>query len=140
VDQVVDVARYGARVRLSPEAKQRNADTWALLMEGATEGVPIYLFNHASGAGRAIVTMTGDPMSPKNLADFRAQGLVGILPPYQPPVQPTPPPRAGAYDSEIEDEDVARAIMVVRANGMTYLPDSPPVLQALINLLNADVT
>jgi len=33
IDQVVQVARYGAKVELSPEARQRSADAHALLLE-----------------------------------------------------------------------------------------------------------
>ena len=37
IDQVVQVARYGAKVALSPEARQRSADAHALLLEAAAE-------------------------------------------------------------------------------------------------------
>src|SRR5580692_12040405 len=55
IDELVKIARYGAKVRLSPEAKQRQADIWGLMMEGATEGVPIYLFNRNPGSEREVV-------------------------------------------------------------------------------------
>src|SRR6185312_4636688 len=45
IDQVVQVARYGARVQLSAEAKQREANNYGLLLEAATEGVAVYWFN-----------------------------------------------------------------------------------------------
>ena len=54
VDDVVAVARHGAKVRLSPEAKQRNADTWGLMMQGSTEGMSIYLFNRGGGNQREV--------------------------------------------------------------------------------------
>lgn len=131
IDQVVHIARHGAKVQLSPEARQREEDTFNLMNEGAAEGVSIYLFNRAPGAGRETVTFTGDPMSPENrpkleaaaLAQFRAGGYVG-----------------GGYGPEISKEDVARAIMVVRANQMTYLPASPQMMQSIIDLLNNDIT
>ncbi len=41
----MEVARYGAKVRLSPEAQQRQADNYGLLLEATTEGVPVYWFN-----------------------------------------------------------------------------------------------
>ena len=63
VDEVVQVARYGAKVRLSPEAKQRAADTWGLMMQGSTEGMAIYLFNRGGGSQREITVFSGDPMS-----------------------------------------------------------------------------
>jgi len=42
IDQVIAVARGGARVALSPEARQRSADRFGILLEGAAEGMPIY--------------------------------------------------------------------------------------------------
>ena len=41
-DQVVAIARYGAKVALSPEAKQRQSDAYGLLLEASTEGIAIY--------------------------------------------------------------------------------------------------
>jgi histidine ammonia-lyase len=136
VDQVVAIARYGAKVQLSPEAKQRNADTWGLMMEGSTEGMAIYLFNRGGGNQREVVQFKGDPLSAENKAFFDARDAV--LPPYEPPK--TAPGPINPSNAELDDEDVARAIMVVRANQMTYLPASPQVLQALIDMINADVT
>jgi len=45
IEQIVEVARYGAKVQLSPEAQQREADNYGLLLEATTEGVPVYWFN-----------------------------------------------------------------------------------------------
>ncbi|TGV95563.1 aromatic amino acid lyase, partial [Mesorhizobium sp. M2D.F.Ca.ET.145.01.1.1] len=39
IDQVIDIARNGAKVELSPEALQRSADAYGLLLEGAAEGI-----------------------------------------------------------------------------------------------------
>jgi histidine ammonia-lyase len=44
IEQVIQVARYGAKVAVSPEAKQRCLDTFNLMNEGAAEGIAIYLF------------------------------------------------------------------------------------------------
>src|SRR6202051_2373784 len=52
VEEVVQVARYGAKVALTPEARQRSADAHALLLEAAAEGVSVYWFNRGSGSGR----------------------------------------------------------------------------------------
>ena len=133
VDEVVQIARYGAKVRLSPEAKQRQADIWGLMMEGATEGVPIYLFNRNPGSEREVVRFTGDPLSPENRPELRKEQVLDT----QISVNPG---REGDYDAEIADEDVARAIMLVRANQMTYMPASPPIMQALIDFINAGIT
>jgi histidine ammonia-lyase len=129
VEQVVEVARYGAKVQLSLEARQRAEDTYGLLLEGATEGVQIYLFNRAAGAGRQISTFTGDPMSPENLPNLKARSLQAF--------------RNGAnrgYGAEVSEEEIVRAMMVVRANQMTYLPASPQVMQMQLDLLNHRIT
>ena len=68
VDQVVAIARDGAQVRLSPDAKQRQADAYGLLLEGSAEGIPIYGFNRGAGAAREVALFTGDPLAPANKA------------------------------------------------------------------------
>src|SRR3981081_381581 len=42
IDQIVMVARYGAKVELSAEARQHQADSFGLLLEGAARGIPLY--------------------------------------------------------------------------------------------------
>ena len=42
IEQIVQVARYGAKVQLSTEAQQREADNYGLLLEATAEGVPVY--------------------------------------------------------------------------------------------------
>src|ERR1700722_9138294 len=129
VDQVVQVARYGAKVQLSPEARQREEDTYGLMNEGAAEGVPIYLFNRGGGPNREITTFTGDHLSPENRPKLEAKSLAAF--------------QHGAvrgYGPEISDEEVVRAMMVVRANQMTYLAASPQMMQMMLDLINADVT
>jgi histidine ammonia-lyase len=134
VDEVVQIARHGAKIRLSPEAKQRQADIWGLMMEGATEGVPIYPFNRNPGSEREVVRFSGDPLSPENRPKLRNVQVLG-----QPQISVNPG-REGDYDAEIADEDVARAIMLVRANQMIYMPASPQIMQALIDFINAGIT
>src|SRR5580658_9817333 len=129
VAQVVQVARYGAKVQLSPEARQREVDTYGLMNEGASEGVPIYLFNRGGGPNREITTFTGDPLSAENRPKLEAKSLAAF--------------QRGAvrgYGPEISDEEVVRAMMVVRANQMTYLAASPQLMQMMLDLINADVT
>jgi len=129
VDEVVQVARYGAKVALSPEARQRSADAYGLLLEAAAEGIPVYWFNRAAGSGRERSIFTGDPLSPDNkamlearqLAIFRRGALVGLGP-------------------EIEDEEIVRAMLVVRANTMSFEAASPELTQRLIDLLNDRIT
>jgi len=129
VEQVVQVARYGAKVALSPEARQRSADAHALLLEAAAEGISVYWFNRGSGSGREKYIFTGDPLSPQNkkflearqLAIFQRGALAGLGP-------------------EISDEEIVRAMLVVRANTMSFEAASPQLTQRLLELLNERIT
>jgi histidine ammonia-lyase len=127
-DQVVAVARDGAKVQFSAEAKQRAADAYGLLLEGAREGVPIYAFNRGAGTSRAV-TLEGDPESPENKAKLleRQTNSFNRGP-------------AGGYGPEIAEEEMVRALMAVRANTLTYEAASPQLIQMLADMLNADVT
>lgn len=136
VEEVVAVARYGAKIQISPEAKQRNADTWGLLIQGAAENMPVYLFNRGGGNQREVPTFAGDPLSEENRAYFATR--TGVLPEWQPPT--TPPGPFNPSFAEFDDEDIGRAIMVVRINQMTWLPSSPAILQAHVDLMNAGIT
>ena len=129
IEQVVAVARYGAKVAITPEARQRTQDTFELMNEAAAEGMSVYLFNRGAGAQRETVTFTGDPMSAENRPVLEARALTAF--------------RNGArsgYGPEFSDEEVVRAMMVIRANQMTYLPASPGLMQGLLDLLNNDIT
>lgn len=129
VDQVVQVARYGAKVALTDEARQRSADAHALLLEAAAEGVSVYWFNRGSGSGRERFIFTGDPLSPANkklleerqLAIFRRGALAGLGP-------------------EVSEEEIVRAMLVVRANTMSFEAASPQLTQRLLDLLNDRIT
>jgi histidine ammonia-lyase len=129
IDQIVQVARYGAKVQVSPEARQREADNYGLLLEAAAEGVAVYWFNRGAGDQRETVMFDGDPTSPVNkpkieqmqLASFRRGALWGFGP-------------------EVEDEEIVRAMMVVRANAMTFNAPSPQLAQMLLDLLNKRIS
>lgn len=129
IEQVVEVARYGAKVQLSPEARKRQADNYGLLLEAAAEGVAVYWFNRGAGDQRETVMFSGDPMTPENKAYLEKSQLQGF--------------RLGAvwgYGPEVEDEEIVRAMMVVRANAMTHNAPSPQLSQMLLDLLNRRVT
>ena len=129
IDQVVQVARYGAKVSLSAPARQRSADAYGLLLEAAAEGVPVYWFNRGSGSGREKYIFSGDPLAPRNkqlleerqLAIFKHGALAGLGP-------------------EVGDEEIVRAMMVVRANTMSFEAASPELTQRLLDLLNDRIT
>jgi histidine ammonia-lyase len=129
LDQVIAVARYGAKVQVSPEAVQREAEHYGLLLEAATEGIPVYWFNRGAGDQRETVIFSGDPMSAENkpkieqslMAEFKMSALAGMGP-------------------EVSQEEIVRAMMVIRANAMTWNAPSPQLSQALLDLLNKRIT
>jgi histidine ammonia-lyase len=129
IDQIVMVARYGAKVELSADARQHQAENYGLLLEAAAEGIPVYWFNRGAGDQRETVMFEGDPMTPKNHAlieksqaeIFHSGALWGTGP-------------------EIGDEEIVRAMMVVRANDMVYNAPSPQLSQMLLDLLNQRIT
>ncbi len=129
IEQVVDVARHGAKVQLSPEAKQRQADNYGLLLEAAAEGVAVYWFNRGAGDQRETIMFSGDPLTPKNKAYLEKSQLMEF--------------QLGAvfgYGPEIGDEEIVRAMMVIRANAMTWNAPSPQLSQMLTDLLNHRIT
>src|SRR5919106_6116403 len=63
IDRLVSIARFGAKVELSQNARQRSLNAYYLLLEGARENVPIYFFNRGTGAGRQQAIFSGDPLS-----------------------------------------------------------------------------
>jgi histidine ammonia-lyase len=129
IEQIVAVARHGAKVQLSPEARQRQADNYGLLLEATAEGVSVYWFNRGTGDNRETVLFSGDATSSQNKANVEKIQLDAF--------------RRGAhagYGPEIMDEDIVRAMMVVRANEMTYNAPSPQLSQMLLDLLNKRIT
>jgi len=128
-EQVVQVARYGARVDVSPEARQRNAEVYGLMLQAAAEGMAVYLFNRGGGANRNVVTFEGDPHSAENRPMLEARALNAF--------------RNGARGGagpEVSEEEVTRAQMLVRVNGLTYEAGSPALLQSLVDFLNHRIT
>jgi histidine ammonia-lyase len=129
IEEVVAIARYGAKVQLAPAARKRSQDAYELLLQGARQGLPIYWFNRAPGSGRETVIFEGDPLSPENkkllsdrqLATFKDGVTWGAGP-------------------EVADEEIVRAMMAVRANTMVYEAASPPLTQMLLDLLNKNIS
>jgi histidine ammonia-lyase len=129
IAEVVAVARYGAKVALSAEARRRSADAYGLLLEAAAEGVSVYWFNRGSGSNRQKFIFEGDPLAPENkkflaehqLAMFERGAQAGLGP-------------------EVSAEEIVRAMLVVRANTMSFEAASPQLTQRLLDLLNDRIT
>jgi histidine ammonia-lyase len=129
IEQIVEVARHGAQVQLSPQARQREADNYGLLLEATAEGISVYWFNRGAGDQRETVLFTGDALTAENkpkveqiqMRSFRRGAISGFGP-------------------EVDREDIVRAMMVVRANAMTFNAPSPQLAQMLIDMLNKRVT
>jgi histidine ammonia-lyase len=129
IEGLVQIARHGAKVRISVEAKQRAADAYGLLLQGALENVPIYRFNRGAGEQRDVARFSGDPLAPETeemlLRDqhrfFESSPSMG-------------------YGPEVSEEEIVRAFMAARANNVTYEPISPYFLDMLVELLNRRVT
>jgi histidine ammonia-lyase len=145
VDRLVSIARYGAKVELSQNGRQRSLNAYYLLLEGARENVPIYFFNRGTGAGRQNAIFSGDPLSTEVTStspicpqtgercsnrDFLLQRQLATF-------------RRGAQGGlgpEVNDEEIVRAMMAERVNTMSYEAATPQVTQMLIDLLNKRVT
>jgi len=142
--QVVDVARHGAKVQLTAGARQKSLNAYYLLIEGARENIPIYFFNRGTGSGRQLPIFSGDPLSttvepnlicpttqvPCSNREFLLQRQLRTF-------QNGP---RGGFGPEVADEEIVRAMMVVRANTMVYEAATPQLTQMLLDLLNRRVT
>ena len=132
IEQVVDIARHGAKVIVSEEAMQRAADSFGLMLEAQHEGIPVYRFNRLAGSGREIATLTGDPDTAENAAKLAARhearsGTIGQGP-------------FAGFGEDIADEDIGRAMLAVNANVVTYEAASPAYIKGIVDLLNYGVT
>jgi histidine ammonia-lyase len=128
-DQLVAIARGGAKVAITDEARQREADQYGLVLEASAEGIPVYWFNRGAGQNREVVIFEGDPLSPDNKAMLEKRQLANF---QRGPRQANGP--------EISDEEIVRGMMAVRVNAMTYDAPSPQLAQMLIDLLNTRIT
>ncbi len=128
IDQLVQIARFGAKVVESPEAMQRAADSFGLMLEAQAEGIPVYRFNRGAGSTREVVTLTGDPDSPqaKEVLDRRHSAESNGF--------------GGGFGEDIADEEIGRAMLAVGANIITYEAASPAYVQGIVDLLNHGVT
>jgi histidine ammonia-lyase len=132
VQDVVDIARHGAKVRVSAAHRQSSAANLQLVLEGARQDVPIYGFNRGGGAEREVVIFEGDPLSPENaelLVQRRYDGfrLTGI---HGGGEQHT------GLGPEVAEEEIVRAQMAVTLNRMRFSGMNPALVDLLIAMLN----
>ena len=67
IEQIVMVARHGAKVELSAEARRRESDNYGLLLEAAAgEQFRCIGYNRGAGDQRETVMFDGDPLSAAN--------------------------------------------------------------------------
>jgi len=112
VDQVIAIARYGAKAKYGPGVVERAADLRALKLEADAEGIAVYGVNRGGGSMREV---HGHPSPPPALVD------AGMLP-------------------EIADEELVRATMLIGANTIGYNSGAPDAVQLLLDLLNTRIT
>lgn len=129
IEKLVQVARHGAKVRISDEAKQRTVDAYGLLLQGALEKVPIYRFNRGGGEQREVERYSGEAFSPEVEAMMRQNQRERFE---------NSPSRG--YGPEVSDEEIVRAFMAARANNITFEAISSQFLEMLVELLNRQVT
>jgi histidine ammonia-lyase len=132
IEQVVDIARHGAKVTMDEEAMRRAADSFGLMLEAQHEGIPVYRFNREAGSGREIATMAGDPDTAENVSKLAARHQTSSDTIGQGPF--------AGFGEEISDEDIGRAMLAVNANIVTYEAASPAYIKGIVDLLNYGVT
>lgn len=145
VDKLVAIARYGAKVQLSQAARQRSLNAYYLVLEGSREGIPIYWFNRAPGAGRQDAIFSGDPLSTQVTSDSPTCPSTGQPCSNRQYLLETSLKtfKSGAQGGEgppVASEEIVRAMMAERVNTMSYEAATPQLTQMLIDLLNDDVT
>ena len=129
VEQVMQIARHGAKVEVSPEARRHQEDALGLLLEAAVEGVPVDGFNRGGEGDREAILFDGDPAAPDNAARIAQRAMAAF--------QNGAPP---AGTAEVPAEEGVRALMAVRANTLIYAPATAPILRMLLDFLNDRIT
>jgi hypothetical protein len=112
IEQLIEVARYGAKVVYAPGVVQQASDARDLILEADAEGIPIYGVNRGRGALREE---KGTQVSFPPMLD------AGMLP-------------------EITDEELVRAVLVILANTVGGGAATPAQSQRLLDLLNHRIT
>lgn len=132
IQDVVDIARHGAKVRISRDHQNYMNRAYNLIIEAARQEIPVYRFNRGAGAARETVIFSGDPYRPDNLANLQTRRVNAA--------------RNGAWEVDdpyrpyVESEEIVRAMMAVRANNIKYVANGPATAQKIADLLNNRIT
>ncbi len=129
IENLVSIARYGAKVRMGDALRDGAAASYGLLLQAQAEQVPVYLFNRRPGSGREEVSLVGAPDSDTYKAEMKRRYEV---------TGPTDLPFG--FGQDIREEEVGRAMLAVDLNNMRYLAASPAFVQGIADLLNTGVT
>ena len=116
VDKVMQVARFGAKVRIDPALIERIKDQRGLRVQATQENVPVYGLNRGAGARREQKKSVGTPETT------------------------VPPWINNGVMPEVMDEDLVRAIMTIMINAGSYAGPTPEFVQMVAELLNKRVT
>lgn len=127
IEQLVAIARYGAKVAVSDELLKGAADSYGLMLQAQAEGVPVYLFNRGPGSNRENIILRGEPGSPEFQADAQRRFAAAFE-------------IVARYGEDIKAEEVGRAMLVVDLNNMRYLAASQAYVKGIVDLLNHRVT
>jgi histidine ammonia-lyase len=136
IQDVVDIARHGAQVRVAGEVFASMETNLQLVLAGARQGIPIYGFNRGGGAEREIEIFSGDPLSEENarrLVQLRFEGmhLVGVHGGGE--------QHSGAGPA-VTEEEIVRAQMAVALNRMRYAGSKRAPVDLLVDMLNKRIT
>jgi histidine ammonia-lyase len=133
IQDVVDIARYGAKVRIAKKHTDYMNRAYNLIIEAARQGIPVYRFNRGAGAARETVIFQGDPYSEANFANLANRRLNAA--------------NGGRWRADrvpympyVESEEIVRAMIAVRANNIMYVANGPATAQKLADLLNHRIT
>jgi histidine ammonia-lyase len=113
IEQLIAVARYGAKVQYGPGVVQHASDALGLMLEADAEGVPVYGINRGYGVHRED--------EKKQERSIRPMLGAGALP-------------------EVSDEELVRATLLIAANTLVYAAARPEESQMLLDLLNKRIT
>ena len=126
IDQVVDVARYGAKVRLERRRGQRSLNAYYLAVRGRARGHPDLLLQPRHRLGRQTPIFYGDPLSTgRSQLICPTSGLPTATSCSRGSCRPSRTAPRGGFGPEVADEEIVRAMMVVRANNMVYEAATP---------------